>query len=756
MIISPYTPDVVRPQYEAFKYNTDLIGKVLLYKQAAYDDAYKNIQNLRQQALNINFLNEKEQGKIDHFNNQVNEFFSKTQEFGDLSDPNISGRYAKIFNIIGKDPELIQRYRQDKKYQQMLMDVENKKNAKDPRKEGFHPINYGNFLSRIQEYSETDLDKDTYEVRPYNNYVDYNTEIAKLVKNVPIKKFTQDIPTGDGRIQTITRVGRDPNEVRRVVSDYMQSNGVTQLREEAEFELRNNQSIEGKAGLYNNYTGYINQQKQILNTQLDAVKARQKTAKPTELADLAQQQALIETKLSDIDLSQYSPQGFYDRDQDQIIGDLTNVRLYNGVDNLTNAYGGFAESRTFKADSAWLQLARLNQSAAVTQAKLALEQAKLANEISKNGAGVPVNPSSALTPDGISISQPTTQDYGSVFSSVESSLMKLEAQDVNIFASGIQSNGEQIRTERQVAEDLLRNPNSLDKNEMYSGSPWIQAFKLARLEAMRKYDTIDDTTVPLMLEEILPEVNRIVNNPQTAAEVKINRELQDIRANKESVKSFLTEANESGDPVAYVKARPNIYTYASGMKVLDKTGVTGDRAKSIEAANLAMFNVVQNHIGNVNPIGDGNQIISVDRKWMKHAQIFDNGLVRVWLDPDLFKDESDDDKDGELVGGYFAIDGKEQRPTIEKPYIEFTDPQMMKVNWSKHLGLRLTDKPQKRWGWSADQKSLPFEIRMVDNGIQFAINGGTFKDADTSNPELALERIYQIISQSQSTEFNQQ
>lgn len=753
MIISPYTPDIVRPQYEAFKYDTDLIGKVLLYKQAAYDDAYRNIQNLRQKALNIQFLNEKEQRKIDHFNNQVNDFFSKNEELGDLSNSAIANKYTNIFNIIGKDPELIKRYKKDAKYQKMLLDVENKKNSKDPIKAGFHPVNYSNFLSRVQEYSETDLDTEDFEVRPYNNYIDYHAEIARLVKDVPIKKYTEERPTGDGRIVSITRVGRDPNEVRRVVSNFMQSKGAVQLREEAEYDFRSNQDIPGQAELYNNYTGYINQQKEILAKQLDSVIAQRKTATGEQATQLAEQQTLIETKLSDLDLSQYSPSQFYDRDQDEIIGDLTNVHLFNTTDNLTQAYGGFAESKVYKPDSALLQLMKLEQNSAVQQAKLRMAELKAQGKLASEGGPLEID-----TP---SVSQPVSVDFGSTLESIESSLTKLSASETNIFETGLQSEGQVIRTADQVANDLLRNPNALRDNAVYADSPWVKAFKLARLDALRKYEKVDDSTIPLMLEEIKPRIIQIINNPQTKQEVEINKEFQDIKANKQSVENFLEEANKSGDPLKYIEARPNIYTFGSGLKILDATGLTGDRAKMVDEAALTMYGVVQNHIGNVMPIkGEkGEQILSIERDWMKHAQIFDDGTVRLWMDPQLFKEGDPDEsttalRPGVLNNDYFMIDGKEQKPTVEKPYIQFKDPGFMKVNWSKHLGLRLTEAPQKRYGWSKDKKTVPFEIRMVDDQIQYAVNGGEFYDTGTSNPELVLPKIYDIISASNSTDFN--
>ncbi|MGL5077926.1 MAG: hypothetical protein ACRDBG_19150, partial [Waterburya sp.] len=57
-----------------------------MQKQSSYDQAYAGLEQLKKQALDIRFLNEKEQSKVDDFNKSVSSLFdSKKGEFGDLS-----------------------------------------------------------------------------------------------------------------------------------------------------------------------------------------------------------------------------------------------------------------------------------------------------------------------------------------------------------------------------------------------------------------------------------------------------------------------------------------------------------------------------------------------------------------------------------------------------------------------------------------------------------------------------------------------
>ena len=48
-------------------------------------------------------------------------------DLGDLTDPKIATQITSMFERIGSDVELVNNYRKDKKYQDMLRDVEAKK-----------------------------------------------------------------------------------------------------------------------------------------------------------------------------------------------------------------------------------------------------------------------------------------------------------------------------------------------------------------------------------------------------------------------------------------------------------------------------------------------------------------------------------------------------------------------------------------------------------------------------------------------------
>jgi len=123
-IISPYQDGIASRTIKPYKTNTELEFKVLAHRQGQYDAAYAGLQQLRKDALSIQFINKKEQGKIDSFNSKIAEQYHNLQgEMGDLSNAGIAASYSNLFNEIGQDRQLIARYHKDKELATQLQDV---------------------------------------------------------------------------------------------------------------------------------------------------------------------------------------------------------------------------------------------------------------------------------------------------------------------------------------------------------------------------------------------------------------------------------------------------------------------------------------------------------------------------------------------------------------------------------------------------------------------------------------------------------
>jgi len=298
-----------------------------MHKQQEYDTVFSNLSNLRDQSLGIRFLNSKEQKKIDAFNTQLQSKLSGG-DLGDLSDGKVAAGYYSMFDTLTKDNKLISRFRADAKYQEEMLRVEQKRASKDPTKAGFHPVNYQNYMARLDDYINSDLDTEegaAVTVSPYVDYVNYGKEIGALMKQVPIKKFSSS-RAENGYIIKDNYEGRDPQEVKAVVSDFMSGPGAAQAREEAEFAFRKAKGNPFfQQTVYDDYTNSKMAAQKSLSSRLASLDEELKHAPASKAAEIAGEKARVESELSEVKASISAPDQFFARGQDDIINDITGV-----------------------------------------------------------------------------------------------------------------------------------------------------------------------------------------------------------------------------------------------------------------------------------------------------------------------------------------------------------------------------------------------------------------------------------------------
>lgn len=604
-----YGYQVINPGFQADQQNTDLIAKVLLTKQSEFNSAYAGLSELKKQSLGIQFINAKEQSKIDNFNKEVDNVFSKG-EFGDLSDARVSTKYYNLFDKIGSDPALIQRYRQDAAYQKQLRDVEMKRNAKDPAKAGFGSINYQNFLSRLGDYAKMDLDSPEaqgYVVSPYTDYVDINKELGERIKQVPIQKF--EVPeVKNGYIVTKTYTGRDPEAVKAAVQDYMGSRGAAQLKEEAEYTFRQSKNNKDfQSAIYADHVAYNTRAQQQISSEIDKVQADLKSAQASgntdKIQELAAQQARLEDAFSKLNVDMKSPDEFFSRSQDEIVNDLSSIALQDVVGHSSSAYGGYAISTKIAPDQAYLSFKQMEQRATEFQISKTLEQQKMAQDLTiaqaklaqKSGgstttsllAGGPTDGSSPIAPNPndtapnyISASDPTHVSFVDTVDSAKASLTKFYAQSANIFRDGTSNGDNQVSGENTMLS-LLINPKSMDESPYYGDNVYLQAFKKA-LEGVYQNDRelsdligktpTNDYEWNRLKElgtKVRAEVDRILSHPKDTSEATIMNSLQDVYANTLSLQEFMDEASKSNDPETFIKNKQNINIYTNAVYDLE-------------------------------------------------------------------------------------------------------------------------------------------------------------------------------------------
>lgn len=802
--------ELIVPTYQAVTPNTELVARVLMHKQQEYDTVFSNLSNLRDQSLGIRFLNSKEQKKIDAFNTQLQSKLSGG-DLGDLSDGKVAAGYYSMFDTLTKDNKLISRFRADAKYQEEMLRVEQKRASKDPTKAGFHPVNYQNYMARLDDYINSDLDTEegaAVTVSPYVDYVNYGKEIGALMKQVPIKKFSSS-RAENGYIIKDNYEGRDPQEVKAVVSDFMSGPGAAQAREEAEFAFRKAKGNPFfQQTVYDDYTNNKMAAQKSLSSRLASLDEELKHAPASKAAEIAGEKARVESELSEVKASIIAPDQFFARGQDDIINDITGVYLQDKIATFSDANGGYAKTTTVAPDRTFLEMQKMGMRVQEFNAKMDLERDKLdfdmAKEANKSGKTTRAD-ALASGYSYVSPNDPDHVDLGSVYSSVQESLKKLYSQELDIFSYGT-SHGNQKWSGENTGLELLINPKALDGNPYYGGSPYLRAWKVAldeqAVERPDLYEMVgngrpqtneDWNRLKELNSKVSSRVRQIMTNPRTKEEAQYANHLQDVTANKQAVDDFLRQANESGDPEAYVKDHPMIARYGNTVFQFEVPKDLSKDSKARLANQMTLFqesfdkafnqpydvtgpNSIATTASTYNEtFYSPDRVKQLQPDEVSQIKVSDTGKIKVYFKENAFSEytakvDGEDATDAKKSGMFFGDDryvtvlrnGKPVKITAaeikQKGYLEYDDPSFNRFNWSNQLGLAASAKPQRRFETSSDGQQVTFEIRKntVTGNIDLSVNGGKFVPTNTSDPDLVIKQARQTISARTSEELQTQ
>lgn len=802
-----YNYQVIQPQYRADLQNVDLIAKVLMHKQREFDVAYQGVRDLQKQSLGINFINKKEQGRIDAFNEKVNKYFADG-EFGDLSDMKTAQKYYSLFDEIGNDTTLISKYRQDATYQDQIRAVEYKRMSKDPAKAGFGAINYDNFMARVSEYSKMDLDSPDaqgYVLRPYTDYVDVNKELGERMKQVPIKKFS--VPSVEnGYLVTKQYEGRDPDAVKAVTEEYMATRGITQMREQAEYTARRAMADPRfQETIYNDHVTYNTNAQASIRKELDKLQEEiPKLTDPNQIKEYSQRQAKLESDLSSLTLDLKNPEDYFARDQDAIINDITQITIQDAILSSTQSYGGYSVSTKVEPDRTFLELEKmrqratefnivegrknreLEQDAAIQSAKLAADGSTATTATGTSDGMTPRDPGLSY----ISVSDPTHISYVSTIKDAEGTLTKLYAQQANFLEQGL-SHGDTKLSGEDTGLSLLIDPKMLDNNPYYAESPYLRAYKVALDELYTKNPTLadyigkrpkDNTGWDRLKEAnriLTSRVKQIMEKPANREEAQFANHLQDVNANVLSLQEFMIEANASGDPESYIANKQNVKIYSNAVYDFDlpenPTKAQKQKVNEMETLFRPSFEnyldvpAAEYNSGSTRLTSeewnaqfvDSNRVRNLPFGQVRKVETGVDGTLKVFFKPEAFQsvvngDTKDLTKSGVLSNddAYFMVkmDNKYVRVSKSdiqaKGYLEMKDPKFNRLNWSNQMGFTVGAKPQKRWDFSADNQSVPFETRRstLNNHVQVSIMGGPWVDYETSDLTAVITMVRQQIS----------
>lgn len=768
MVIDGHTPGIVQTRSQPWQYNFGLIGDVLASKQNQFDTAFLGIQKLRKEALSIQFLNNKEQEKVDSFNQKVGQFFDNVSDYGDLSDSGLLAQYTSLFNEIGSDKNMIQRYRKDSQLRQGLMEVEEKRNADDPFKAGYHPINHANYMRRLEKYRSADLDKGDVEVAPYTNYVDINTEVQKLVRQIPQKKFVRDRQMGNGYIERRTYAGRDPNQVRNVVAQYLQGNGSAQLREQAEYYYNNSvQTPEDQQFLYGQHQSRINEGIRQYDAEIQRLEGQMVGMTGDELTQTSQQLAQMQEARANLTTQQMSFHEFASQSDEEHISQMYGLEVRDSIAGLTDAYGGYAESVTYEPDRAFLALQNYNldvekyrTDTAFKQQELTLDQQKIQAEIqaANAAAGIPTQGSF----QNLALNNPTTLDPLRTYDILEETVSNMANALANPFTTHPDG---RMTVDPAVASAI---PKMWDTNRIpaeMQGNIFVRAYHKALNDARRMGKDREAAQ-----EYAHNNVVSILSSPQDEKEIALFNEHQDMLANQKSLANIMERATNSGDPAKYMEQSE----YAQAFRY-NRYYVNPDYWKANKAERAAaeqMRGSIANDVTNIIGIGHQNNVsgefrdmelldrISPDQ--IDQVEIHTNGDVEIVFNESLFEagvgepGDSDYRAPGPLYNRYYA--SEEEGLVVHKPVgrtMRVNVPSRSTRNLHKSLGLYIDHEPQTRYVSTANGPVAYDIVQDIDGTYMFRVNGMTegLPNADrngwvstkTTSPERMIDEVRNTI-----------
>lgn len=425
--ISAFTPELVIPKYNETNYDNSLEVALLMKKQQQYDTFLSRVHTLQNQGLNVSMLNMKGKQKLDEYNREIDDMLSG--DLGDLSNEKVQSKVASMFNKISMDTDLKERSRLSSFYQQQMSTIENMRNSKDPTKSGYNSINEAVFRKwdgGLEDFMlADDINGFDQKKQGYVPYKDIDQKLVNLTKllheesqlvqkphyeKIKVmkdgKEVIQEVPTGYDILTSSKGVSSE--RIRGLFEATLDQDERSQLEVLSKYRMLQNDSPEGRTNLYGTYTGWLKAENRNTKSQLEQVQALktqyEETIKglnlpPDELAvkkalyqneidNLNEREILLTTKVAQQIKNQMSIEDWNKLSRTEMlpfINQLTTESYVNGIsDSLAwkEEVSKVGMDETFFANAKINNMQdRLNLDAALGQARIQIEQAKLQLDI---------------------------------------------------------------------------------------------------------------------------------------------------------------------------------------------------------------------------------------------------------------------------------------------------------------------------------------------------------------------------------------
>jgi len=273
----------------------NITSQVAQVKNQLFDNAYRNIESMKANVLNMRLLNEQAQSKVDGYNKKISEFFDdKKLSQMDLADFDIANQMTTIFSEIGSDSEI--RLHKQKTDEFLALDKTWKEAAKNPAKSGYSKENHEVWMvENLQNYvkgnSQAALGTN---VGTFMPYYDYMSDLKNLKDGIKFdgQKFEIVDPKNPGVKETIEISGVTPEKINKLLRAGLPAQAITQMQTEAKavFYRGYLSSPETQSQMVDQIHGAISTQAKQnsikIQSEIDVLDGQLKVADPKEIADL--------------------------------------------------------------------------------------------------------------------------------------------------------------------------------------------------------------------------------------------------------------------------------------------------------------------------------------------------------------------------------------------------------------------------------------------------------------------------------------
>jgi hypothetical protein len=278
--ISEYSAGLAFPELVKTDYDNKLEVALLLKKQTEYDQTLARLNNLQSTALNMAMINLDGAEKLQGYNKELNDMLS--QDLGDVTDPRVQAKLAGYFTKIAGDDDLKEKNRISQYYLSQDADIQRRKQAKDPSKEGFNSINQ--FVYENAEGGKNDFVKakdtkgwDSKKIG-YTPYKDIDTKMVNLGKLLHEETKT-DIKYDGYNIITTTTKGVSKERAAQWLKGNLDQGEMEQLQVLSQYRILTANPEE----LHQSYSEFIQKNKTDTEQKIKYYEAVKKSYDPNNL-----------------------------------------------------------------------------------------------------------------------------------------------------------------------------------------------------------------------------------------------------------------------------------------------------------------------------------------------------------------------------------------------------------------------------------------------------------------------------------------